>query len=152
MRAAVQTASGTTHGSYLVDLPEGYRVRVTPDTVVTTDSTVTVTRWSMRTKDPLDDNDFYGLYATVARTLALEDSKTWAVKTRHLVGNTEPLPVRSAKNANRQGRDTWVETRLGHYAEAIAGVIAGEFPAKPDDFGCPRCPYYFICPGTASPT
>lgn len=151
VRAAVQAAPGVTHDSYLVDLPEGYRVRVTPDAVVTTDSTVTVTRWSMRTKDPLDD-DFYGLYATVARTLAHEGGKTWAVKTRHLVGDTEPLPVRSAKNVNRQGRDTWVETRLGHYAEAIVGMIAGEYPAKPDDFGCPRCPYYFICPGTASPT
>lgn len=149
--AAVQAAPGVTHNSYLVDLPEGYRVRVTPDAVVTTDSTVTVTRWSMRTKDDRDD-DFYGLYATVARTLAHESGKTWAVETRHLVGNTEPLPVRSAKNINGQERDRWVETRLGHYAEAIAGVIAGKYPAKPDDFGCPRCPYYFICPGAASST
>jgi superfamily I DNA/RNA helicase len=39
-----------------------------------------------------------------------------------------------------------VETRIGKYDEAIAGILRGDFPPNPDDRKCPRCPHYFICP------
>lgn len=39
-----------------------------------------------------------------------------------------------------------ITTRLGHYETAITGILCCDFPARPDDRQCPRCPYYFICP------
>lgn len=37
-------------------------------------------------------------------------------------------------------------TRLGHYDAALEGILRREFPPKPNDRRCPRCPHYFICP------
>jgi len=34
---------------------------------------------------------------------------------------------------------------LGDYADAIARIESGSFPAKPDPRSCPACPCYFIC-------
>jgi hypothetical protein len=42
--------------------------------------------------------------------------------------------------------DRSAATRLGHYQAAIEGIVRGEFPPKPNDRRCPRCPHYFICP------
>jgi hypothetical protein len=42
--------------------------------------------------------------------------------------------------------DKVIGNRLKKYDDAIAGIRAGEFPPKPNDRGCPRCPQYFICP------
>ena len=39
-----------------------------------------------------------------------------------------------------------IETRLGRYDAAIAGILREEFPPQPNDRSCPRCPHYFICP------
>lgn len=43
-------------------------------------------------------------------------------------------------------RDSTIKTRLDKYDEAMAGIQLGEFPAKQDDYECPRCPHYLICP------
>ena len=51
-----------------------------------------------------------------------------------------PLPEKSAR------------TRLAHYDTAIEGILRGEFPPKPNDRLCPRCPYYFICPAGVDPS
>lgn len=37
-------------------------------------------------------------------------------------------------------------TRLTRYERAIEGIRRGAFPPKPDDRGCPRCPFFFVCP------
>jgi CRISPR/Cas system-associated exonuclease Cas4 (RecB family) len=39
-----------------------------------------------------------------------------------------------------------VATRLSRYDTAIAGILRADFPARPQERECPRCPYYFICP------
>jgi DNA helicase-2/ATP-dependent DNA helicase PcrA len=39
-----------------------------------------------------------------------------------------------------------VETRLNRYDAAMAGILRADFPARPQERECPRCPYYFICP------
>jgi len=38
------------------------------------------------------------------------------------------------------------KSRVAKYDTAMAGIGSGDFSAAPDDFGCPRCPHYFICP------
>jgi hypothetical protein len=42
--------------------------------------------------------------------------------------------------------DRVIGNRLKKYDDAIAGIRAGNFPPKPNDRTCPRCPQYFICP------
>lgn len=37
-------------------------------------------------------------------------------------------------------------SRVEKYNTAMAAIARGEFPATPDDHGCPRCAQYFICP------
>ncbi|MGI8551584.1 MAG: PD-(D/E)XK nuclease family protein, partial [Dehalococcoidia bacterium] len=39
-----------------------------------------------------------------------------------------------------------LQTRLAKYDEAMAGILTAQFPARPNDRECPRCPHYFICP------
>jgi DNA helicase-2/ATP-dependent DNA helicase PcrA len=39
-----------------------------------------------------------------------------------------------------------VETRLNRYDAAMASILCADFPARPQERECPRCPYYFICP------
>ncbi len=43
-------------------------------------------------------------------------------------------------------------TRIEHYREAIEGIRAGEFPARPSSRQCPGCPFLFICPAPEPPT
>jgi hypothetical protein len=38
------------------------------------------------------------------------------------------------------------KNRVAKYDDAMKGIQLGDFSAAPDDFGCPRCPHYFICP------
>lgn len=39
-----------------------------------------------------------------------------------------------------------IKTRLQKYNNAIVGILQRHFPPNPDDYECPRCPHYFICP------
>ncbi len=39
-----------------------------------------------------------------------------------------------------------VSTRLSRYDTAMGGILRADFPARPQERECPRCPYYFICP------
>ena len=43
-----------------------------------------------------------------------------------------------------------IETRLGHYDDAISGIASGIFDPTPADHECHRCPHYFICPAAES--
>lgn len=39
-----------------------------------------------------------------------------------------------------------MRSKAAQYDAAIVGILSGDFPAKSDDFVCPRCAHYFICP------
>lgn len=40
-----------------------------------------------------------------------------------------------------------VGTALGKFNKAMSGILRRDFPPEPDDeWRCPRCPFYFICP------
>jgi hypothetical protein len=43
-----------------------------------------------------------------------------------------------------------VESRLGRYDAAIAGILGARYAPQPDDRQCPRCPHYFICPAAGA--
>ena len=47
--------------------------------------------------------------------------------------------------------DKKIDNRLARYDAAIEGIGKGRFPAKVDDWMCPRCPQYFICPVVPPP-
>jgi DNA helicase-2/ATP-dependent DNA helicase PcrA len=38
------------------------------------------------------------------------------------------------------------QPRVEKYDEALRGIRAGDFPARPSEENCPRCPFFFICP------
>jgi DNA helicase-2/ATP-dependent DNA helicase PcrA len=42
-----------------------------------------------------------------------------------------------------------LDAELAALEQVFADIQRGRFAAKPDDFKCPRCPYYFICPAHA---
>ena len=80
------------------------------------------------------DKDIYGLYAAAARDT--DPSIPRKVQVRYLsTGRVEPVDL-SART---------ITTRLGHYNDAIGGILRGDFPPRPSDRVCPRCPQYFIC-------
>lgn len=39
-----------------------------------------------------------------------------------------------------------IQSELQELRDAIDRIATGDFPPAPSDYGCPRCPYYFICP------
>ena len=79
------------------------------------------------------DKDIYGLYAAARDTAPSVPRK---VQVRYLsTGQVEPVDL-SART---------ITTRLGHYNDAIGGILRGDFPPRPSDRVCPRCPQYFIC-------
>lgn len=39
-----------------------------------------------------------------------------------------------------------IQSRLIKSDNYLEDMAAGHFPAKPDPFTCPRCPYFFVCP------
>jgi CRISPR/Cas system-associated exonuclease Cas4 (RecB family) len=103
------------------------------------DGTVVVRR--LRTGRPTDEEsrtDIYALYR-VAAAEAFPEARI-RVETLYL-STDETREVRLSAQT--------VDTRLGHYDEAIAGIRRGDFPANPNSRDCPRCPYYFICPAGA---
>jgi len=80
------------------------------------------------------DKDIYGLYAAAARDA--DPSVPRKVQVRYLsTGQVEPVDL-SART---------ITTRMGHYNDAIGGILRGDFPPRPSDRMCPRCPQYFIC-------
>ncbi|HMJ08192.1 MAG TPA: PD-(D/E)XK nuclease family protein, partial [Pyrinomonadaceae bacterium] len=42
--------------------------------------------------------------------------------------------------------DDKVSNRIAKYESVIKNIADGRFRAKEDDYDCPRCPQYFICP------
>ena len=86
------------------------------------------------------DDDIYALYHHAARqNLGAAHVEALFLTT----DEAKPVPM-TAKV---------IDNRLEKYDQSMAGIRAGNFPAKPSDRQCPRCPQYFICPNlpAASP-
>ena len=80
------------------------------------------------------DKDIYGLYAAAARDT--DPSVPRKVQVRYLsTGQVESVDLSAGT----------IATRMGHYNDAIGGILRGDFPPRPNDRVCPRCPQYFIC-------
>ena len=117
---------------WLIDRPGG-RIRLKPDHVEIGPDGPVVRR--LRTGKPPKkiDGDIYALYHEGARR-AYGKARVEAL----FLTTDEAVPVEMSAKV--------IEGRLKKYDDAIAGISAGEFPPKPDDRMCPRCPQYFICP------
>ena len=113
------------------------RVSFVPDHVeILSDGSEIVER--LRTGRPTKSEtgkDIYGLYAVAARDT--EPRVPRKVQVRYLsTGQVEPLALSAGT----------ITTRLRHYDDAIGGILRKDFPPRPNDHVCPRCPHYFICP------
>ena len=78
------------------------------------------------------DDDIYALYLDAARQ-KLGQAHVEAL----FLTTDEAKPVSMS--------DKVIAKRLAKYDSAMAGIRKGLFPAKPNDWTCPRCPQYFIC-------
>lgn len=117
------------------------RVRITPDQVAlpAASSAGPPRIQRLRTGHPSKTEgtkDIYALYLALAEQAYPGTGA--AVETVYLSTDGDPHQVALGDRARA--------TRLDRYDAAIAGILAGQFPATPDDRACPRCPHYFICP------
>lgn len=117
---------------WCIDRPGG-RIRVRPDHVEIGTRGPVVRR--LRTGRPPKkiDDDIYALYHEGAR----QPYGKARVEALYLTTD-EVVPVDMSAKV--------IANRLEKYDAAMAGIGAGEFPAKQNDRICPRCPQYFICP------
>lgn len=134
-RALARRATGgeVLDADWHIQRPDG-RIRVRPDHVETGPAGAVVRR--LRTGRPpksKPDDDIYALYHHGAA--------------QELGGaRVEVLYLTTDEAVEVCMTDKVIGIRLKKYDEAIAGIRAGNFPAKPNDRTCPRCPQYFICP------
>ena len=138
-RAVARRASGAQilEADWQIERAEG-RIRLRPDHVeVSADGPVVRRLRTGRPPKKIDD-DIYALYLVGARR-ELDQAR---IETLFLTTD-EARPV--------QMTETVIRNRLKKYDDAIAGIRAGRFAAKPDDRTCPRCPQYFICSAIPPP-
>ena len=136
VKRPLTSRSATTRRHWEVPLPLG-RVHFVPDHVeVRNDGSEIIER--LRTGRPTKseaDKNIYALYVMAAREDEPQVPRT--VQVRYLTTEqVEPVNLTPRK----------IETRLGRYNDAIRGVLLEDYPPKPNDRFCPRCPHYFICP------
>ena len=80
------------------------------------------------------DKDIYAIYKTAVENASSGKGK---VKIYYLsTGETEEVNMTGKK----------LTTRLNRYEKAMTDITTGLFPPKVDEWLCPRCPHYFICP------
>ncbi len=112
------------------------RVKITPD-FMEEDTKNVPTIFRFRTGRPTSseaEKDIYAIYKTAVERASLGNGK---VKIYYLsTGDIEEVKMTNKK----------VSTRLNHYEKAMNDIITGQFPPSADDWTCPRCPHYFICP------
>lgn len=110
------------------------RIRVRPDHVGRGPAGTIVRR--LRTGRPpkkKPDDDIYALYLHgAAQELG--------------AARVEVLYLTTDEAVEVSMSDRVIGNRLQRYDDAIAGIRAGNFPPKPNERNCPRCPQYFICP------
>ena len=124
------------------EVPVGLgRVCLVPDHVeVLDDGSEVVER--LRTGRPTKseaDKNIYGLYAAARDA---EPSVPRSIQIRYL-STDEVKPIALTPRV--------IKTRLNRYNKAIGGILRRDFPPRPDDRFCPRCPHYFICPKGEDP-
>jgi superfamily I DNA/RNA helicase/Zn-dependent peptidase ImmA (M78 family) len=115
-------------------------VSVMPDRILEEEDIVVLQR--LRTGKPTQKEtnaDIYALYQEAAAR-ALPGAET-RLETLYLATGE----IREVQVSERSAR-----TRIGHYDEAIEGILRRDFPPNPSDRRCPRCPHYFICPAGGS--
>ena len=141
-RAIARCVSGAelVDADWKVERPGG-QIRLRPDHVEKGIDVPIVRR--LRTGRPPKskiDNDIYALY----HHAAAQELGAARVEALFLTAD-EAVPVAMS--------DRVISNRLEKYDQAMAGIRAGNFSARPDDRQCPRCPQYFICPSipAASP-
>ena len=138
-RAVVRRASGREilDADWLIQRPQG-RIRLRPDHVEVGPDGPVVRR--LRTGRPPKDikDDIYALYQLGARR-ELAGARVEAL----FLTTDEAVPVSMTQRK--------VDHRMAKYDTAIDGIRGGVFPAKPDDWTCPRCPQYFICSAVPPP-
>lgn len=119
---------------------DGKSLYIRPDLVeerlINNDRQTVVTCFKRRrpTKSEADKN-IYALY----QEAAARSFPTTPIQIQILWLATGDIEVVSMSNQK-------IKTRLNRYQTAIAGIVKSDFAQNPDDFLCPRCPYYFICP------
>ena len=124
------------------EVPVGLgRVCLVPDHVEVLDDGFEIVerlRTGRPTKSEADKN-IYGLYAAAREA---EPSVLRNLQIRYL-STDEVKPIALSPSV--------IKTRLNRYNKAIGGILRGDFPPRPDDRFCPRCPHYFICPKGEDP-
>lgn len=140
---AVQHA-GRRHGrsaqpDWTITLPHG-RVTLTPDhvEVIEEGGATTIVVQRVRTGRPSSSEAAKTIYALYHAAAAAEHpGATPRVEIAYLA--TEVIEAISAKPQT-------IAARVAQYDEAIAGILRRDFPASPDEYVCPRCAHYFVCP------
>ena len=132
-RAIARRASGAKilDADWSIKRPEG-RISLRPDHVEVGADGPVVRR--LRTGRPPRkiDGDIYALYL-VGASQELHGAR---VEVLFLTTDeARPIPM----------KEPVIRKRLEKYDDAIAGIRAGQFLARPNDRTCPRCPQYFIC-------
>ncbi len=124
---------------WTLTLPHG-RVTLAPDhvEVIEQGGATTVVVQRMRTGRPTSSEAAKTIYALYHAAAAAEHpGATPRVEIAYLA--TEVIETVSAKPQT-------IATRVAQYDEAMAGVLRGYFPPSPDEYVCPRCAHYFVCP------
>jgi superfamily I DNA/RNA helicase/Zn-dependent peptidase ImmA (M78 family) len=81
------------------------------------------------------DEDIYALFHAVAAEHFPQASPRVEIL---YLSTDEIVEVKLSRRA--------VETRLKHYDDAVAGILARQFPPEVSDHQCPRCAHFFTCP------
>ncbi|MEM7356887.1 MAG: PD-(D/E)XK nuclease family protein, partial [Acidobacteriota bacterium] len=81
------------------------------------------------------DDTIYGLFETAARLRYGMDG--FELDVLHLTDRKKtPINLSLEK----------IESRLVKSDSYLEAMAQGQYPAQPDPFTCPRCPYFFVCP------
>lgn len=114
------------------------RIRVRLDHVgETEDGGLIVERYD--SGKPADDDHAHPRLAVLRRAVKQRHGGRRPVDLRIrylLTGESRPVPESARHESNRVAR----------YEAALRGIRAGEFPARPAQEQCARCPFFFVCP------
>jgi hypothetical protein len=129
---------------WVLTLPHG-RVTLTPDRVelIEEDGAATVVVQRVRTGRPTASEAAKRIYALYhAAAAAAHPGATPRVEIAYLA--TDVVEAVSSKPQT-------IALRVAQYDEAMAGILRGDFEASPDEYVCPRCAHYFVCPQAEDP-
>lgn len=139
--ADIVAAGNATAPHWTVALPNGRHVALRPDCVLAPAGGMSPTVQWWRTGDPRTshlDHNRLALYHAAARAAFPGMEPTVQI-----------VYLASGKVASVDYRKIWQRNSLTRYANAIERLERGLFSPNRDDYHCPRCPYYLICPREA---